>query len=268
MMTNGTFRAYIFIARNICCTFAGKIITLKAKGGDTMKMNRVFVIAVTITVLFCVSSMWATTITIGRVSGYYSGSGGEFTVINSGLNGNYSPFTLVNLYGTPGIQTFCLEKSEHISGYGTYEAFINPDKRAVNGGADLDPDEGDRISVGTAFLYYQFAKGILGGYDYLNTTIGGRESSAADLQNAIWWLEDEISMTDPTANPFLNAVLGVYGTDGAKLDAADTGVGVFNLYTLEGELAQDQIILTPEPSILLLTGFGLLGLTAGFVRKR
>jgi len=128
-----------------------------------------------------------------------------------------------------------------------------------NGGPNPDP-----ISVGTAWLYYNFATGNLANYNYG----AGRAASAAALQNTIWWLEQEAA--DPGAgNVFRTAVLAQFGNSAAAAMADNNGayaVQVLNLTTLAGGLAQDMLIVTPIPGALILLGPALLGL-AGF-RKR
>ncbi len=64
-----------------------------------------------------------------------------------------------NINGT--FQTFCLVEQEFIAGNTTYSAILN-NKAIYNG---VGP-AGDPISHGTAFLYYEFEKGILPGYVY------------------------------------------------------------------------------------------------------
>ena len=84
-----------------------------------------------------------------------------------------------------GFETFCIEYSEHFSPGSTYYYGIS--QGAMNGG--LSGGNPDPISRGTAWLYLQFAKGTLAGYNY---ALGpGGNASAAALQATIWWLEGE-----------------------------------------------------------------------------
>ena len=62
----------------------------------------------------------------------------------------------------------------------------------MNGGGGA-VDGKDPVSAGTGWLYSQFARGSLTGYDYDNITPLGRIESARLLQLAIWMLEDELS---------------------------------------------------------------------------
>ena len=109
------------------------------------------------------------------------------------------------------------------------------------------------ISVGAAYLYSQFAARTLPGYTYTNGS--GRAASAVMLQQAFWYLEDEILLTaaQKTSNIFLTGVFGALtvfgdgtgvGTGGAKANNTTYAVGVLNL---GGN--QDQLIMLPVPDV-------------------
>ena len=203
---------------------------------------------------------------------YQSGVGGEFTLndINGTPNNNnswlnlsgYVPGTTSN-FGPSGIssfQTFCIEVTEHISGYSqTYNAQLNT--QAVFGSTATG---GDPVSVGTGWLYSQFARGALSGYNYT----GNRTASAALLQNAFWWLENEGTTYTPT-NPFMVAAFNHFGGEaGARADGGvNYGVFAVNLWTGNNPLqnrAQDQLYYDPGVGVTAVpddgTTLALLGL--------
>jgi len=222
-------------------------------------MKKIFVAVAMVALLVFVGSSSATTITIDRVGGYYSGNGGEFNIAGFGAatNSLYASSVLVNnRYGAQGFETFCLETDEYVSIPGTYNAAINPNNQAWGGGSNTN--SGDTISRGTAYLYDLFSRGILTGYNY--TAGSGRAASAAALQQTIWSLEDE-----GVANPgnFTALLVTQFGSwANAKLDInMNYGVGVLNLTTSTGGLAQDQLVRTPvpEPGTMLLLGLGMVG---------
>jgi len=215
-------------------------------------------------IAFSASATSFTITTITRVPGYFAGTGGEFTVVpgdatgQSFLNNGYVPATEVSVGGVLGWQSFCMEQHEGLHG-GPYTGILND--RAINGGVG---PAGDPLSIGVAWLYAKFATGTLPLYDY---TVGvGRPNSARALQQAIWFLEDEIvSVSDPT---FLNMAIAKFGTLAAA-HADNNGtypVDVINVYGPNRLLQQDQLVLTKPPgspdggAALMLLGMGLTSL--------
>jgi hypothetical protein len=188
---------------------------------------------------------------------YTYGNGGEFrasgTVLsaNPGLSG-YSPDTA----GSGYFQTFCIEASEYFTPGVTYDVTIGD--RAIYGN---QPPNGDPISIGTAWLYSQFAAGNLSGYNY---SYGGlRVNSAGDFQQALWWLEGE---NGGGRNYFIDtAETALYGAGntGGVYDTYIQGdangaynVVALNLWVVDTDaVAQDQLMVIPEPAGV---SFGLL----------
>ena len=180
---------------------------------------------------------------------YQSGSGGEFkaTVMSGGLPGNSVGSTW---------QTFCVERNEYISLGNTYYAVVNT--AAVSGG--VGGGSPDPLDPRTAWLYDQFLNGTLAGYDY--STVSGRTNSAGALQNAIWYIEEEItSLPSGLATTFY----------GEANSSGWTGIGNIRVLNMYGDAqltqnAQDVLVSVPVPGALLLVGIGTAAV--GAIRRR
>jgi hypothetical protein len=230
-------------------------------------------------IMFSSSSFAYTVTTVGGYGPYQAGQGGEFTLNPSAdlewvLSG-YSLAKDTRNAGTTGslagiaddtFQTFCLEHNEYIYANTTFDVTIS--NAATLGGTT---NSSDPISIGTEYLYYNFASGLLGGYNF-NGTEAQREASALALQNTIWWLEGDIA--DP-GNAFSSLVVSQFGNSTAAM-ADNNGtynVAVLNMWAAghPGDLnfkRQDQLVITPTPipGALLLLGSGLIGLVG--IRRR
>jgi len=207
-------------------------------------------------------------------SAYSWGNGGEFTAVTSGL-------------GT--FQTFCIEYNEEFGPGNTYAYKENTG--AVSGGVNLgtlhtDPNTGlamDNISIGTAYLYSQFRNGGLG-------TLTA--SQAGQLQNAIWYLENEISlaqlstMNGVDGTVYFNAA--VAGTGGSATAVFNDSLGAYNVIALNlfngaystpvtkngttYNLNQDQLAIdhgftpVPEPTTMIAGALLLLPFGASTLR--
>lgn len=206
---------------------------------------------------FLVSNVSANTLILD-LGPYHSGVGGEFNAYSTTLNPvsmGYSPLTMANVGHGVGFETFCLEYNEEFIPGGTYNYAIS--QAAIHGGV---PGGSDPLSLGTAWLYLNFAEGNLPGYDFTNAA--NRTNAAGMLQNTIWWLEGE--RADPgSGNSFRNLVVTQFGSAANAManNNGFYGVAVLNLYYLDGRDSQDQLVLVPDSgttSMLLSLGLASL----------
>jgi hypothetical protein len=212
---------------------------------------------------------------ITRKSGYYSGSGGEFSMYNSLLNTDgYSSKTKDLFADLPPeeFQTFCIERDEYITIPDTVEVWISTTFRdgsagskAVKGGMNTDDD--DDLDARTAYLYTQFATGQLSNYNWTGGT--GRAGSAEDLQRVIWNIEQELTVTFASGTQekaWLDEANAAVASGGVWDGKGIGDVRVLNLVdpTSKTDL-QDQLYYIPVPGAVLL---GILGLGAAGIKLR
>ena len=140
-----------------------------------------------------------TTSPYGGVNG-----GGEFTLGGPGFLlpvDQYDPRTHNQTsLSEPSIQTFCTEMDEYIvnsMNIWVSTEFVDgsPGSHAYGGGKNTDT--GDDLDPLTAWLYEQFATAQLSNYDFDNDNYGSggsgqRKNDAANLQWAIWYIEQEL----------------------------------------------------------------------------
>jgi hypothetical protein len=193
------------------------------------------------------------------------------------------------LYGAnTSFITFCLEKNEYFDRYDTQTLYVKgaPNTGAMNGGggraamyvgdvagsAVSDPVKFDPISSKTAYLYTQFSKGTLSNYDYGDVAL--RVGDADALQNAFWYLENELGNTQFT-NLSGQTQLWINEATNAIANNQWSGIGnvrVLNLYKDENftQISQDQLYMVPEPETyaMMLAGLGLIGFFANRRRRK
>ena len=213
---------------------------------------------------------------------YAIGNGGEFTLSKRANNSffdisAYASTTSNVGAASPSFQTFCIEYDENAGS--PLSSTINPFGQALLGGANTNA--GDYLSVGTAYLYSEFAQGTLASYTYSvgnpNANGNQRGLDARQLQLAFWYLEDEISNgqegLNVGTNVYLSAVSTLFGSlANAKADNAIGGYGVWALNNKQGRTnAQDMLYYKPGLNVpdggttLMLLGIALG--SAGLVRR-
>ena len=173
-----------------------------------------------------------------------------------GSNGNIwgGVFDIDNTSNGPGVdfQTFCVQLHENVD----YDNLFVVG--AITDYAD-DDDGPDPISPETAWIFSSFRHGALSMF------------TPDEIQTAIWMLEGDWTLNEATSL-FGAAIIGdpealiALAESNVNAGWVNDGVRVINLFTLDGEKAQDQLTLSevPEPGTLLLVGGGV----AALVRRR
>ena len=188
---------------------------------------------------------------------------GDFASNAAGGGGPFTATTTGTLLGAQEFIALCLEFNEHFQ-YGVAYNFKLSDS-AVNGGvAGGNPDP---VSDATKWLFYQIATG---GYLSMFTPATGfavSSSTGASFQDAVWFLENERTLTEIGGSGSAGHLLASYALANQNwnsLYAAGHRVYAMNLTTTAGGLVQDQLAYdfnfeltrVPEPASvgLLLTG--------------
>ena len=197
---------------------------------------------------FCVlvlATLWGTAAQAATVvlhydtTNYSAGGGGEFRATLVGVANSVEQAAGVKVsnpsapVGATVYQTFCMETNEFFTPDATYYVRVNT--AAVNGGSGGSLPTGDPISGGpgdpldprTAYLYTRFSDGTLASLGYNYTLGSGRTSTASALQQAIWYIEQEIS------GPLSGLALTFYNTANTAVNGpSPTWAGLGNVRVL------------------------------------
>jgi len=156
-------------------------------------------------------------------------------------------------------QSFCLEKNEYMD-YTNFFKVAGVSTSAKNGGVGGAVAGADPLDVRTAWLYTQYienpsALGAISGWNAANA-----EARGTAMQQAIWFIEEEITGG-------LNTLASLLVTAAGNSGWTDVGrVKVLNVTYLNGNPSQDQLFITPvpEPEIyaMMAAGLGLMGFVA------
>jgi len=148
--------------------------------------------------------------------------------------------------------TFCVETDEFINLGANYVVADISDK-AVLGGANTNAN--DPLDFRTAWLFYNWSIGNLESLagksaNYFRTTAG-----ADDLQWAIWYIEQEYVGN----NYLVDLANGKWNSIGP--------VRVVNI--MDGSVYKQDVLITPEPGILILLGIAMsaIGMASWRLRK-
>lgn len=159
--------------------------------------------------------------------------------------------------------TFCIETNEYFNPGSLYYIGSITEKAILNAsdaskGYQGPPVNGDPLDSKTAYLFYKFSTGTLTGYTM------GDAASANALQQAIWFIEQEIS------GPLSGKALAFYNDAVTNAGTSLWGVSVLNMYgsynSTTGQYSdpKQDMLTVPEPGILALLGIALsaVGLAA------
>jgi len=196
------------------------------------------------------------------------GQGGEWGI--SSISG-FTPTAMGSGVAASGnvFHSFCLERNETLSP-GTYDWSMSTS--AHNGGVGGATNNADPISAATAYLFDLWWAGNLtnfgsGGNSYDYSFGSGRVASSLELQNAIWFLEDELTSSQMDHNSvgwdWAQAALSAVGSS--------TSIGNVRVLTLTDSNGnhQDVLVLVPLPPAAAI-GLGLMSAmgVVGMVRRR
>ena len=255
-----------------------------------MRSVRSSVCALVLCMLWGTAVQAATVVLHYDTNNYSAGGGGEFRATLVGVANSVEQAAGVKVsnpsapVGATVYQTFCMETNEFFTPDATYYVRVNT--AAVNGGSGGSLPTGDPISGGpgdpldprTAYLFTRFSDGTLASLGYNYTLGSGRSTTASALQQAIWYIEQEIS------GPLSGLALTFYNTANTAVNGPSptwAGLGnvrVLNVYSDSNltQRNQDQLVLiqpsgappvVPLPAAVWSGGLILVALVGKQVRR-
>jgi hypothetical protein len=215
------------------------------------------------------------TVTLDTEPGWSGLGGGEFTAFTGtgpSYVGNYASSATYTSGSSTGFDTFCVETGVTFSPGTKY--YYSLGQVAAPGSTPSSTGAGVTLTAGAAWLYYEFAKGALTGFNYTDQTTRTTDDNL--LQSAIWMLQN--AQTDgnygayqpvtTSDNSYYKAAITQYGSlAGAEAANANASVQILQMWTgtdmTAGEAAQNQLVLVPDGGMTVaLLGGALVGLQA------
>lgn len=217
-------------------------------------MKKIFALSLAVAVVtaFAAPSVMATTVVsagdkVQFADGNGASPGGAFKLTNLGQDG---------LTNKGWFETFCIEYNEHMS-YGPLFTVGSISTAAINGGVGGSVNGSDPLDARTAFLYTKYIEDQSAFNSVAGWSSAGLVNQGTAMQQAIWYLEQEITSVNTLASGLLALANGSGWTDTGR-------VKVLNLYYASGANAQDQLYLAPVPlpaaGLLMVSALGLGGL--------